>query len=183
MKGGDFMSKKPALAMKRPKSTKRNPVKSHDSKVFFAVTMTSVYRVVLCGTKKSPYMVKIAYRGGESSVKIRERIDNGAMVSIGKRLIMFFPDGHSFLSSQTSYERDIAKVNTQWWRGGTSNIVALFSKKRDAFECNVAKNLVFCDPRWKDNTIAVLRAIGDEHPYCSITDFLDLRLMPKSEWA
>ena len=161
---------------------KKQKSKQNKLRVFFAVTVTSVYRVVILGTKKTPYLKKIAYRGGESGVKVGGRIENGTMISVGNQLILFVPEGHGPTSPMTSVERDIAKVNTRYWGGRTSKVVALFLNKDDSFSCSGSENLHGNDPRWEYSTIEVLRAIGEDHPYCSITNYPDMRLMPKEDW-
>jgi len=147
---------------------------------FFAVTLTSVYKAVIYGENVVPYLLKISARR-ESKMLVGAKIDNGTMISVGCYLVLFIPEGSG--GANTSYEREIGKVNTRYWGGGTSSIVALFLDEMAAVACDKAGNLVPCDPRWKDQTIAVLRAVGENHPYCSISGSPGLILMPKEAWA
>lgn len=150
-------------------------------KSFFAVTKTSVYRAVIDGEKEVPYLEKIACKG-KSKVAIGSRISNGTMVSIGRRLQLFVPEGSGVVSPCSTVEREIAMVNTHYWGGNTSEVVALFLKEEDAIVCSKNGDVVALDPRWRDKTVEVLSAIGDDHPCCSISNNSDLRLMPKEEW-
>lgn len=160
----------------------RKKVSPQFLKEFFAVTLTSVYRARIMGKKGIPSLIKIACRDGRSEIKVGSSISNGTMISVGKQLTLFFPEGSGVISPTSTYQREIASVNTVYWGGSTSQVVALFCSKARAMRCNNAENLQPCDPRWKKDTIATLRAIGKNHPFCSISTFSDLWLMPPDEW-
>jgi len=153
-------------------------MKKKELQVFFAVTMTSIYRVVAHGKTKYqpyPYAKKIGLRG-ESQLPLGTVIDDGMMIAVAKHLQSYIPEGHSMVSCQTSYVRNLADVNTMWWKTGTSPIVALFLKKREALDCFEQTDLVPCDPRWLDQTKAVIAAIGDDHPTFTVCRFPGLGL-------
>jgi hypothetical protein len=143
--------------------------------------MTSVYLAKIMG-KGVPLLIKIACHDKTSGVGIGESISNGTMISVGKQLILFVPEGSGLISPTSTEQREIAQVNTGYWGGCTSEVVALFDNREKAMQCSSSENLQPCDPRWKEDTIAILRAIGEDHPHCSITTYHDLRLMPSKEW-
>lgn len=146
-------------------------------KKFYAVTQTSLYEVD-CDPKgeNTPLATKIALRG-DSSIVVGEFLKHGTMLSVGEQLIMFVPEGHGWFSPMTSYERDLSNVNSQWWGGHSSPIVGLFLKKKDAERCFASGSAKFCDPDWIEQTKAVLRAIGNDHPKVSMPSSPRLRLM------
>jgi len=155
-------------------------------KAFYAVTQTSVYLVKIGSDdpeEEVPALIKIARRGN-SLVAVGATIFSDSSDSIiavcrGLRLFLpFAPKGRDSLE----YEREIAKVSTLCYVGSTSLIVALFLNEADALACSAMPNLQPCDPRWKEKTIATLRAIGEDHPYCSISTWPNLWLIPPSEW-
>ena len=93
---------------------------------FLAVTMTSVYHVKDGIDEKGnqyggPTAQKIALRG-ESKVPVGGHLKNGTMLAICDQLIMYIPEGGGI----TSFERKIELVNTRYWGGNSSQIVALF---------------------------------------------------------
>jgi len=134
---------------------------------FYAVTKTSVYEVVAKDKDGNPYAIKIALHG-KSKFGIGEKLNGGTMLAIAKSLQFFIPESHSMASPQTGFERRLEHVNTMWWRGGSSDIVALFLKKEEALSCSKESNLTKCDPRWLNQTREVLEKIGEEHPTISI---------------
>ncbi len=149
---------------------------------FYAVTLTSVYEAVIYGAKVAPWLEKLALKT-ESKFKLGHKIGDGTMLSIGKQLIMFVPEGSGVISPTSTIERDIVGVNTHYWGSQTSYVVALFMNKGEAMKCHKASNQGLVDSRWKSQTIAVLRAIGKKHPNCSIsTERNDSWLMPPDEW-
>jgi hypothetical protein len=145
---------------------------------FYAVTATSVYRVELVG-KDAPKLVKIACRG-ESGVAVGTELSNGTMVAVCRHVQLYFPEGGG--GANSTYERRIENVNTAYWGAGTTDIVALFLREKDAMRCNEALDLVKLDPRYKHQTIETLRAIGNDHPKCSISCWEGLWIMPPQEW-
>lgn len=145
--------------------------------VFFAVTVTSVYRVVADNGQGHPFAEKIALKG-ESKLLVGHKIQDGMMIAIARCLQAYIPEGHSTVSSQTSVERRLEQVNTMWWRTGTSPIVALFLSEEDARTCFEQLDLVPCDPRWLDQTKEVIVAVGEEHPTITVCHYPDLALIP-----
>ena len=144
---------------------------------FFAVTIHSVYEVVAYNESDCPYIKKIATNKEKSSIPVGGRIDNGSMLAIAKYLQFYFPEGHSMLSQQVSEERRLEHVNTQWWGGGTSLIVALFLIEEEALSCFEQPELKPCDSRWINKTKEVTEAIGDNHPNVTVCHWPELALI------
>jgi hypothetical protein len=128
---------------------------------FFAVTLTSVYEVSTKGPYGGALAKKIALHG-ESTCEIGGTLNNGYMIAICDRLIAYVPEGGG--KDITSFKRKIEKVNTRWWGGGTSMIVALFETKEEALVCHGSSDLTACDPRWATQTLQVIEKIGENHP-------------------
>ena len=142
-------------------------------KKFYAVTATSVYRVEYDEKKVQAQATKIALNS-ESGIKLG-KVLSGPMLAVAKWLQFYIPEGGGL----TSYERKIEKVNTNYWFGKTSNIVALFFNEVEARDCLlIYDNLSPCDSRWLDSTKKVIEAIGHEHPVFEVCEFEDLKLMP-----
>lgn len=141
-------------------------------KEFYAVTKNSLYCASVGGVGQAPFIIKIISRDKNNRIKLGEKIDNGSMIAIGTYLQFFTPESDSPILPQ--------KVN---WGGCTSKIVALFMDKNTALQCVGSQDYVPCDPRWKKNTIEVLRAIGTDHLYFSVsTDNPNFWLLPPEEW-
>ena len=131
---------------------------------FYVVTLTSVYHVKAKDNDGYPSAVKIAAKG-KSKVSVGQKLLNGDMVGICKFLTMYYPEKYGLLSPLTGIERRIEQVNTRFWGGHTSAIVALFLDRNSALKClNLYNDLQPCDPRWLSDTQNVLREIGEEHP-------------------
>jgi hypothetical protein len=127
----------------------------------------------------APKLVKISCRG-QSKVSAGTELADGSMVAVCRHMQLYFPEGGG--GANTTYERRIENVNTAYWGTGTSDIVALFLREEDAMKCNEAPDLVKLDSRWREQTIETLRAIGVEHPKCSISAWEGLWIMPPEEW-
>lgn len=142
---------------------------------FYAVTMTSIYRVSDRRSKgdPSPVAIKIAIRG-PSAVPVGRELENGSMVAITKQLQVYIPEG----GGMTSFERKIERVNTKWWGGQSSYIVALFTTKAKAMDCFAHPDHEPCDPRWIDETKKVVNRIGEEHPSFEVCRWEPLALLP-----
>ncbi len=154
-------------------------------KKFYALTLSSsVYFAEIGSAKGVPYLVKIAQKSKDATnISVGERIDNGTMIAVADRLHMFIPEGSGWFSPMSTFQREIWMVNSRWHGGQTSQIVALFKQKSKALKAINAKDLVRCDPRWEAETVAVLRAIGEDHPYCAIsTSMPQYQLMPPEKW-
>lgn len=142
--------------------------------LFYAVTLTSVYEVkAKDGEFGYPSATKIALKG-ESEIKIGEKLEKSAMISVGRQLQAFIPEGGGLTSQFVGFERHLENVNTYYHGGQTSDIVALFRSKKSAMRCLASDDLQSYDPRWKRATKGVLRAIGEDHPAFSITYWKDL---------
>ena len=145
---------------------------------FYAVTTTSIY-CVDAGTVKTggrPVATKIALRG-ESELKIGAALEGGTMLAITTCLQMYIPEGGGI----TSFKREIEGVNTRYWFGHSSDIVALFSNEKAARECFSKSDLVTCDPRWLNSTREVLDRIGDKHPNFYVCKWGNLNLLQTSD--
>ena len=156
---------------------------SHPQK-FYGVTMSgSVYLAEIYPGGQYPSLTKVFQANNKQSQwKIGEKESSG-MLSIGRFLLLFIPEGGGRASPNVSFEREATRVNTFYWGPNTSDVVALFLEESDALACVQSKDLDRCDSRWKDKTIATLRAIGDSHPRCSIsTSMSNFWLLPPSEW-
>jgi hypothetical protein len=121
----------------------------------------------------------------ESRWEVGKAVGNWPMISIGKELLLFLPEG----GGGTSYQRDAYMCNTRWHGPQTSPIAALaLTRERidaiaEEWRIDPGPEITCLDPRWKADTIEVLRAIGDDHPHCSIADsYLPKRMMERSEW-
>ncbi len=55
-------------------------------------------------------------------------------------------------------------VNTMFWSGKTTSVVALFLDEKEAMSCFDSVNLRVCDQRWKEQTMQVMETIGNRHP-------------------
>ncbi len=153
--------------------------KSKELKEFFAVTMTSLYHIQ-DDVGGYPEVKKIALKE-DSRIGLGVTLKNGTMVSVGNQIIVFIPEGHGWMSPMTSFVTELPNVNTQWWGGRTSLVVALFLKKTDAKQCYDSTNFRPCDPRWRESTLETLRAIGKDHSHFSITRYPSLRLIDPDE--
>jgi hypothetical protein len=122
---------------------------------FFAVTATSVYHVAINGSTAT----KIALRG-ESRFGIGHRLSGGSTLAVGKQLFAYTPEG----GGMTSYQRDPDLVNIRWWGETSSDIVALFESRTEAYECFDQVGHQPYDARWLEKTSAVIEKIGDDHP-------------------
>jgi len=137
---------------------------------FFAVTVvppdtvTSLFEVMARGENGCPCICKI-----ESCPLPKRRkkkkyaeimIMSGHLLAVAKWLQLFNP-GRLKSGRQ---ERQLNKVSTLLWRGGTPPVVALFLTEDKARECFTSSDLKPCDPRWKKDTEDVLAAIGENHP-------------------
>lgn len=142
-------------------------------RVFYAVTLTSVYKVKYRrnSTDPSPVATKIALKD-ESSISIGSELENGTMIAITHQLQAYIPEGGGI----TSFQRKIEDVNTYYWGGHSSAIVALFTNKIEALKCLKQKDFKPCDPRWVNETKKVIEKIGDSHPSFYICKFQGLRL-------
>ena len=134
---------------------------------FFAVTMTSVYRVgAIKNEHRQPTVEKIALRGG-SVIGIGSQLTGGSVVGITKLGILLYQQDYDPFSGRKRLQRP-EEVNTTYWGGMTSSIVALFLDRDEALACfNELADcicLTNCDPQWQEKTEAVLMAIGNGHP-------------------
>ena len=141
---------------------------------FYAVTQSSIYEVKDSDEGLSPSIKKIVSKG-ESVIKVGERLSccSAELVSIGKQIIAFIPEGGGY----SSYQRQIGLVNTRYWGAQTSAVVALFLTKKEAENCWKTDNLKTCDDRWIEQTKAILTGIGEDHPLFTISHTKGLALI------
>ena len=160
-------------------------------KVFYAVTAsdcsTSLYEAKIDGDSEKPVITKIRL-SGSSRVKKGGNIKNGTMLGITQQLQLFVPKGGEFNSPEPFVQREILEVIGLHLGSHTSNIVGLFLRKKTAELCYSKRDGLMLmngipDSRWLKQTIATLRAIGKNHPYCSISTS-DSRywLLPPEKW-
>lgn len=154
---------------------------------FYAVTCDadsgsiSVYEALISQEQCNPVLTKLALKG-TSSVKEGAQISTGSMLCIMKWLQLFVPEGSGVVSQFSTVQRDAAQVNTTYWGGHTSAIAALFLEKESALTC-FNESPQPRDQRWRTQTLEVLRALGVDHPKCSIsTTSADYWLFPPSAW-
>lgn len=150
--------------------------------------LRTFYAVTVNDKSKSLYEVSVSEMGSatlkkldgsdNATIPIGTVLDTGPMLSVGKQLIIFVPEG----GGGTSYQREIAMVNTGYWGRNTSPVAALFLVKEEAERCFESEELSFAAPLWKENTVATLRAIGNEHPQFSISKYSSLELLPSEDW-
>jgi hypothetical protein len=142
-------------------------------KEFYAVTQTSVYRV--SEGKNGGPSVKKVFLKGDSSLPVGHsfNVGPGTLVSIGRQIISFIPEG----GGQTSFQRKIEMVNTRYWLCNTSFVTALFFTKKEALACVVYKKLKPCDKRWLKQTKLVITAIGDDHKLFPVCHYKEMALI------
>jgi len=129
---------------------------------FFAVTWTSLYRVA-CNEnpgESTPIVEKMALRNN-SNLPVGKRLRNGRFVGVRRDCICLYEDEQA---SDSRRPRPPEELSTYFYGGHTTPIVALFLRRRDAERCLRTGSTICLDPRWKKQTLAVVRAIGDDHP-------------------
>ena len=139
--------------------------------IFFAVTKTSLYKVEIIA-QIFPTLTKLAGRE-KSDVRVGEVINDGTMLAIARKLILYSPD-----ETDNPSEHRIEYVNPRFWGGRTSDIVALFFEKSDAEECFKSEYRGVCDIHFFKETKKVLDAIGDDHPVFKICHIPGGELIP-----
>src|SRR5687767_13791381 len=99
---------------------------------FFAVTETSVYEVLARVSNADPYPLarKIALKG-DSKVKEGYSLEGGTHLAITTQLQKYTPEGGGI----STFERRIERVNTRYWHGHSSPVVALFLSEDEARTC------------------------------------------------
>lgn len=141
---------------------------SDQLKEFFAVTLTSVYHVKDDDGAGEPEAKKIAMIGG-SKIGLGNGLRGGTMIAIANSLVRYMPEGGSSFNS--TYERRLECVNASFWGSQTSPLVALFFTKEEAMDCFHSGSLVAADPRWKQQSLAVINAVGDDHSKFTVCRF------------
>jgi len=122
-------------------------------KVFFTVTTTSLYRIEWLVNVPMPVVRKIAM-AGQSDVPVGQILQGGYNLGIMPKGFVLY-----------GIDRELPElVNTRYWGGGTSAIVALFLEEDAARECLNSGDLKPLNPRWRELTEETLEAIGDNHP-------------------
>ncbi|MAF20070.1 MAG: hypothetical protein CMI55_00100 [Parcubacteria group bacterium] len=135
---------------------------------FFAVTTTSVYCVSDEREEKTgfPIVEKIAMKKGvESRISVGGRLKKGHFVGITQHGIGLYDEDHP----RAGKRQTINNVNTLFWGGHTSAIVALFLNKKEAIVC--LNSEVSPDLTWEDKTKETLKVIGYKHPVFDILSF------------
>ncbi|KKR88652.1 MAG: hypothetical protein UW43_C0002G0076 [Candidatus Yanofskybacteria bacterium GW2011_GWA1_44_21] len=142
---------------------------------FYAVTLQSIYFVD--GSETGKPKVKLVATKGDG--QIGSMLKNGAMLAIGKRLHMYFPEGCGVLAPAVEFERKLEKVNTVYWGGHTSRIVALCRTRKQAHKIHSQSDLKPCDKRWLKSTRCILQSIKKDHPVFEVVDWKDFALIPQ----
>ncbi len=143
---------------------------------FFAVTKNSLYKVVVFGEEDVPYAEKVA---GEGTIKIGDKI-KGSMLAVAKWLQFYVPEKYGMASPLVGTERRLEYVNTRFWQGKTSLIVALFMSEEEAMFCFGQKQLEACDKRWIEQTKEVIGKVHENHPNLTVCKWHELSLIPVS---
>ncbi|MFA5092021.1 MAG: hypothetical protein WC483_05655 [Candidatus Paceibacterota bacterium] len=130
-------------------------------KKFFAVTARSLYRV--SAERNEPgWPAVIRIDGDEDEAfPLGTGLKNGRFVGLICGVICLYNDHRA---SDVERPRPAEMINTRAWGGHTSGVVALFFTEDEARACFAESDRKFADPRWKAKTLAVLEAIGENHP-------------------
>ncbi len=149
-------------------------------KEFYGVTKAgSVYLAKIGRSEENELVPKLFKIAKSGQMFEKPEFDFFApMLAIAKDFILFVPEG----CGTTSYQREVMMVNRFYWSYQTNNIVALFLAHSDAVACSASSDLKPCDSRWLGSTIEVLKAVGDKHPNCSISNAPDFWLIPPEQW-
>ena len=149
------------------------------SKQFFAVTESkSIYRVYGVYGISRPIVVKV-HGKGKGHVRVGARLKNGSMLAISRNLQLYVPEGSGLLSPMSTVERSLEMVNTRYWGGHTSPIVALCRTKTEATEILKYDDLQMCDRRWVEQTRKIVNSIPEDHPSISVCRYPSLALLPE----
>lgn len=123
---------------------------------FYAVTETSVYLVKDEMEDGAPIVEKIALNK-RSAVEVGGRLKSGSKVGITKQIFLYFPEEDGEIM-------DPDEVKFYDWGGNTSSLRALFTDRHMALSCHEEPDKKKLDPRWREETMAVLEAVGPDHP-------------------
>ncbi len=134
---------------------------------FFAVTVgRSIYEVSDRMLEGCPVVQKITGDQVRSPyIIIGGLLQNGHLVGITEFGICLF-DHHP------KYGNEIDQINSRYWGGTTSGIVALFLTESEARHCLEVSDLNSFDARFLEQTKGVLEAISEEHPVFQVSDSL-----------
>lgn len=146
---------------------------------FFAVTLTSIYRVRTAGDFQAS-AVKIAL-DGDSIFPLGEDICQGGMVAIGQNLQGYAPRRFRLGHAVSNPERRLELVGPDDWMSYSSYIVTLFLTEAEATECFRSVDRKPLDPRWIGSTKRVIEVIGDEHPSFYVPRRPNLALLPEHD--
>ena len=131
---------------------------------FFAVTLTSVYRVSdRRDADGIPLVEKIAQRGS-SAVAVGGRLKSGSLIGVTKRGIYLYDDDLPYPGRPGGRPARPEEVDVLFWADHTSPVVGLFLNEADARGCLDWGHGREHDPVWWSHTMAVIKAIGDDHP-------------------
>lgn len=141
---------------------------------FFAVTTRSLWLVTdeLESGTRFPIVEKIA-TSPEDSVDAKPvgmRLKDGSKVGICASQIMLY-DPQWRERNGVIGPLPPEDVNTFYWGGHTSPVVALFLEEEAARVCLAVSDRAKSDSRWQTETEAVLEAIGNAHPCFIISRF------------
>jgi len=131
---------------------------------FFVVTMTSVYRVSdIKDAKGVPTVEKIARRR-PSALEVGSRLKNGSLIGVTRRGIFLYSDDLPYRGRPGGRPARPEEVPALFWGDHSSPVVGLFLNEADARGCLDWGPGTAFDPVWWSHTMAVVKAIGDDHP-------------------
>ena len=131
---------------------------------FFVVTRSgSVYEVSNKKRRKGWPTVKRIAGDKHSGIRKGGYLRNGSLVGIGDLGVCLF-------SPEPKYGRSFERMNTVCWGGTTSAPVALFLERSSAEVCLEGCDRAVFSARYRNETLATLKEIGDDHPVFVIGD-------------
>ncbi len=139
---------------------------------FFAVTQNSFYLAAL-DERGQPYLMKLL--GRDQGDPQQGNRTNGELLAVSAIGAFFYHQDYSPYSAPRTRPQRPEEVNIGMWGGGTSGIVALFLDYGQALACFRTPDAGLLDARWRNQTQAVLQAIGPDHPRFILSDHGKLR--------
>ncbi len=141
---------------------------------FYAATVTdALYRVQL----RQPGQSREHGKARLVRLPVRDSIESG-IIGICENLILVTTNQ----TDELQKTREPAEISSVHRLYTTKHIAALFLDERKSLLCQAARGKHFCDPKWKADTIATLRAIGPDDPLCLISQQPRKCLLPPEEW-
>lgn len=139
---------------------------------FFVVTQNSFYLAAL-DQRGLPYITKLLGRDSGDTQPGNRSV--GELLAITATGIFFYHQDYSPFSGPRLRPQRPEEVNLSLWSGGTSPVVALFLDYGDGLACFRQADLQPLDPRWRDDTLRTLAAIGPDNPKFILSNHVKLR--------